>query len=167
MGWFSRKDPDGSDASEQVIDSGRYRPSREVQLGADDRPAAVPIGETEREHLARRLAELREGGIDVDDLDSIGRGYDAAYAAYRAGQLSESHDAAVDRFAVAIGEHLARTTDLRWQIVADVFGTDLGLMGSRGDDVVVPLNLVGARWMRQETGWIPGVVGHLKRTRER
>jgi hypothetical protein len=30
---------------------------------------------------------------------------------------------------------------------------------------VVPANLVAARWMNGETGWLPGVVGHLVRVR--
>jgi hypothetical protein len=52
-------------------------------------------------------------------------------------------------------------------VVTDVFGTDLGLVAARADTVVVPHNLVGARWMRGETGWIPGVVEHLVRIRPR
>ena len=52
-----------------------------------------------------------------------------------------------------------------WAVVTDVFGTDLGLVAARADTVIVPHNLVGARWMRRETGWIPGVVSHLVRIR--
>lgn len=67
-----------------------------------------------------------------------------------------------------MGEHLSRHTDLDWRIVTDVFGTDLGLLeGPRGAFMVVPSNLVAGRWMRGETGWIPGVVGHLVSCRER
>jgi hypothetical protein len=31
----------------------------------------------------------------------------------------------------------------------------------------VPHNLVAGRWMRGETGWVPGVVGHMVRRRNR
>ena len=71
-----------------------------------------------------------------------------------------------ERFAIGVGEFLARHTDLRWRIVTDVFGTDLALADEReGDFVVVPGNLVASRWMRGETGWIPGVVSHLVNVR--
>lgn len=44
-------------------------------------------------------------------------------------------------------------------------GVDLD--GPRGGFMVVPGNLVAGRWMRGETGWVPPVVGHLVRCRER
>ena len=37
------------------------------------------------------------------------------------------HAAVVERYAVGIGEYLDRHTDLDWQVVTDVFGTDLAL----------------------------------------
>jgi hypothetical protein len=49
--------------------------------------------------------------------------------------------------------------------VTDAFGTDLAVAGGKDDFVVVPGNLVAARWMNAETGWVPGVVGHLVRVR--
>lgn len=43
-----------------------------------------------------------------------------------------------------------------------MFGTDIGLAeGPRSAFIVVPRSLVAARWMRGETGWIPGVLKHL------
>ena len=57
------------------------------------------------------------------------------------------------------------TTDLSWSRVTDAFGTDLAVAGGKDDFVVVPGNLVAARWMNAETGWVPGVVGHLVRVR--
>ena len=71
----------------------------------------------------------------------------------------------VERFAIGIGEHLHRATDLSWSRVTDAFGTDLAVAGGKDDFVVVPGNLVAARWMNAETGWVPGVVGHLVRVR--
>lgn len=73
----------------------------------------------------------------------------------------------VDRYALLIGEYVARRTDLEWQIVTDVFGTDLAVADRFGVTfVIVPSNLVAVRWMRGETGWVPGVVGHMVRCRE-
>ncbi len=72
------------------------------------------------------------------------------------------------RYALGIGEHLHRHTDLDWQLVTDVFGTDLAVAGGfSGSFSVVPGNLVASRWMRGETGWLPGVVGHLVALRDR
>jgi hypothetical protein len=74
----------------------------------------------------------------------------------------------VERFAMGIGEHLHRHTDLRWQLVTDAFGTDLAVAdGFKGGFVVVPMNLVAVRWLRREQGWVPGVVGHLVQLRTR
>ena len=108
----------------------------------------------------------------VDDLTSLGAGYDAAYRGWKDAAESDSaaddHAAIVERYAVGIGEHLDRHTDLDWQVVTDVFGTDLALTeGMRGAFVVVPHNLVAGRWMRGETGWIPAVVGHMVARRTR
>jgi len=77
----------------------------------------------------------------------------------------EGHEAIVERYAIGIGEHLSRHTDLSWALVTDAFGTDLALAGGRDEFVVVPSNLVAARWLNQERGWIPGVVAHLVRVR--
>jgi hypothetical protein len=130
------------------------------------RPRERGLGDRERARIADALAALADAGVAVDDIGSVGSAYDRAYAEWAAARRRGDHDTIVERFAIGIGEHLARHTDLRWRIVTDVFGTDLALADDRdGDFVVVPGNLVAARWMRGETGWIPGVVGHLVRLR--
>ena len=58
-------------------------------------------------------------------LASIGAGLDAAFAAWESAPEREPHDRIVERFALGIGEHLHRHTDLRWQLVTDAFGSDL------------------------------------------
>jgi hypothetical protein len=132
------------------------------------RPVSEPLGDPERGRIAAALARAEADGVDVDDLASIGAHYDAAYDRWsEQGGSGEGPDVIVETYAVAIGEHLARHSARAWAIVTDVFGTDLGLVASRADTVVVPHNLVGARWMRGETGWIPGVVAHLVRIRPR
>lgn len=68
---------------------------------------------------------------------------------------------------VAIGEHLTRTTDLRWATVEDPFGTDLGLFADSDHFALVPTNLVSGRFLNGECGWVPGVVGHLVGLRQR
>ncbi|HYQ31988.1 MAG TPA: DUF3806 domain-containing protein, partial [Lapillicoccus sp.] len=101
------------------------------------------------------------------DLDALGAAYDEALTTWQAARKGDQEDEReiVERFAIAIGEHLHRSTDLRWSRVTDAFGTDLAVAGGKDDFVVVPGNLVAARWMNAETGWVPGVVGHLVRVR--
>lgn len=76
-------------------------------------------------------------------------------------------DPVIARWGVAIGEHLARTTDLRWVTVEDPFGTDLGLFAESDYFALVPTNLVSGRFLNGEIGWVPGVVGHLVELRNR
>ena len=168
MGLFSRKGKDDtvepSDASPPVGDDA------DDALASDftGRPLANPLGEDDRARLASALEHAAAVGVDVDDLASIGSHYDAAFRRWSVeGGSGEGPDVIVETYAVAIGEHLARHSAREWAIVTDVFGTDLGLVAARADTVVVPHNLVGARWMRGETGWVPGVVSHLVSIRPR
>lgn len=131
-----------------------------VELPEDGRPVSKPLTEGERARIDRGVETLAARGIDVDDLAAIGAAYDRAFTEVRSGQGDGAAEL-VELFGIAIGEHLARHSDRRWAVVTDVFGTDLGLVNARADTVVVPHNLVSARWMRGETGWMPGVVGHL------
>lgn len=131
------------------------------------KPESRRIGEAERAHLAAALEAVAADGVDVDDLASISAGLDAALDGWLAAKGADrpDHGDIVTRYAVAIGEHLARRTDLAWEVVTDVFGTDLGV--AAGDFVVVPGNLVAVRWMRREKAWVPAVVGHLVALRTR
>lgn len=127
-------------------------------------PETARPGEPERERIAAALAALEVEGVEVDDLRSLGSGLDRALTTWVA-RHGDDHDAIVERYAIGIGEHLARRTDLAWSVVTDVFGTDLAV--AAGDFVVVPHNLVAVRWMRRETGWVPQVVSHLVDLRTR
>jgi hypothetical protein len=131
------------------------------------RPAIERLGVEEQQRLAAGRAAVEQAGIDVTDLDAVGAAYDEALTTWQAARKGEQEDEReiVERFAIAIGEHLHRSTDLSWSRVTDAFGTDLAVAGGKDDFVVVPGNLVAARWMNAETGWVPGVVGHLVRVR--
>ena len=171
MGLFSRK---GKDDTAEPSDATAVA---ELDAGAADdtlasdftgRPVANPLGDDERARITNALEHAAGEGVDVDDLASIGSHYDAAYRRWSdEGGSGEGPDIIVETYAVAIGEHLARHSAREWAVVTDVFGTDLGLVAARADTVVVPHNLVGARWMRGETGWVPGVVSHLVSIRPR
>lgn len=128
------------------------------------KPESRRLGEEERSRIDAALAALEVEGVDVDDLESVGAGFDRALTHWVSSGGSD-HDAIVERYAIAVGEHLHRHTDLAWEVATDVFGTDLAVVA--GDFVVVPSNLVAVRWMRRETGWVPKVVGHLVALRTR
>ncbi len=167
MGWFTRK----KGPPMTPVSSGRtLSPPAEDEVadeGGTLHPEAAPISDDDRARIATALRELEADGVDVDDLGSIGAGYDAAYLSW-ATTRSGDHAALVQRYALGVGEHLDRHTDLDWKVVTDVFGTDLAVAGGfRNSFVVVPTNLLGGRWMRGETGWIPAVVGNIVRRRER
>lgn len=166
MGLFTRKSR--PEPAEPVWSQrAPTEPDETVPEDQDATPASEPLGQAEQDRVAAAVQKLQEQGVDIDDLDSLSTGLDTAYAQWATTRAAD-HSAIVDRYAFGIGEHLSRHTDLDWRVVTDVFGTDLGLLdGPRGSFMVVPGNLVAGRWMRGETGWIPAVVGHLVRCRER
>lgn len=166
MGLFSRRPKDESpdvtnDRAGDGVDARTNLPE-----DFDGRPVTSPLTDAERDRIDAGLAALRARGVDVDDLAAIGAAYDQAFTEARAGR-GEGADVVVETFGIAIGEYLARHSAREWAVVTDVFGTDLGLVAARADTVIVPHNLVGARWMRGETGWVPGVVTHLANLRPR
>ncbi len=130
------------------------------------RPFAKALTPEEQQRIDRALEQLAERGVDVDDLASIGAAYDSSCGGGGAAGLGGAHDTC-ELIGIAIGEHLHRHSTLKWAIVTDTFGTDLGLAAARSETVVVPHNLVSARWMRRETGWVPRVVEHLLRVNAR
>jgi hypothetical protein len=171
VAWFGRGRDDDDALPEPDVEE-RTLPDAGDSLdpNASLRPLVDPLGEAERARIRAALESLTEDGVDVDDLTSLGAGLDRAYAGWAAAPEAgrPDHAAIVERYAVGIGEYLDRNTDLDWQVVTDVFGTDLSLTeGSKGSFVVVPHNLVAGRWMRGETGWVPAVVGHIVRRRSR
>jgi hypothetical protein len=168
VAWFGRR----RDETDVAAPQERRLPDAGDTLdpGASLRPLVEPLGDAERTRIAAALAALASEEVDVDDIDSLGAGLDRAYAAWASSEERDrpDHAAIVERYAIGIGEHVERNTDLHWAVVTDVFGTDLSLTeGFKGSFVVVPHNLVAGRWMRGETGWVPPVVGHIIRRRTR
>ncbi|HEY8307622.1 MAG TPA: DUF3806 domain-containing protein [Lapillicoccus sp.] len=168
MAWFSRKDkqddaPVEGDATSRSMVS--QADPEDVELPF--RPAIERLGVEEQQRLAAGRAAVEKAGLDVTDLDALGAAFDGALATWQSASKGDRDDERqiVERFAIAIGEHLHRKTDLSWARVTDAFGTDLAVAGGKDDFVVVPGNLVAARWMNAESGWVPGVVGHLVRVR--
>jgi hypothetical protein len=163
MRWFRRPSSTTTDESDSTAAVGASVSDR----GEVVEPSSTPISEEDRTRIAEAVDELSGEGVDVGDLASIEAGLDAAYRQWASTRTGD-HDVVVARYALGIGEYLHRRTDLDWQIVTDVFGTDLGLAGGvRSAFIVVPGNLVAGRWMRGETAWVQDVVGHIERIRRR
>lgn len=172
VAWFSRKDKDAVDDNDEERPGSAATEEADPDLpefdpGVPLRPRINAIRDEEQHRIDAGLSALSAEGVDVDDLGSLGAAYDAALAAWHGTSKRHREEDAVvtERFAIGIGEHLARHTDLRWSLVRDAFGTDLAVAGGRDEFVVVPANLVTARWFNGESGWLPGVVGHLVRVR--
>lgn len=170
MAWFGRGRDESHAPEPQAPERRLPEAGDTLDPGASLRPLVDPLGDAERARITVAIAALEAEGVDVDELDSLSGGLDRAYAAWAAASEGSrpDHAAIVERYAIGIGEHLQRNTDLDWQVVTDIFGTDLSLTeGFKGSFVVVPHNLVAGRWMRGESGWIPAVVGHIVRRRTR
>ncbi|CCH76524.1 hypothetical protein BN12_130063 [Nostocoides japonicum T1-X7] len=125
--------------------------------GRPQRPDTAPIGDSERARIDAALQRLEGDGVDVDDLAALGAAYDRARATGADG------DVVVETIGLAIGEHLVRHARMDWALVTDVFGTDLGVVARRRGTTLIPTNIVATRWLSGQTGWVPGVVGHLIR----
>ncbi|MCA1781290.1 MAG: DUF3806 domain-containing protein [Dermatophilaceae bacterium] len=153
MGLFRRDkgDRDAADSAPVVDDGSGVEPLEAI--------SAAPLGPDERARIEAGLAALTTAGIDVDDLGSLSAGFDAAVDRGDASMLPV--------LAVGVGEHLHRHALLRWAVVTDAFGRDLGLEGRRRDLHIVPDSLLSARWMRREKGWLEGALRHLVDTAAR
>lgn len=147
MRLFRRSAPDATPGEDQwdAADEASDEPAESI--------TAAPVDAATQDRIEQALTSLSEQGIDVDDLSSLSDAFDAA--------LERSDSDALPLLAIGVGEHLARHGAMRWAIVTDAFGQDLGLEGRRRRMHVIPESLLMARWMRRERGWLVGAVGHL------
>lgn len=150
MGLFRRTRPETADTAE---------PSVATDDTSAEEITARRLGSADRARIDAALARLAGARVDVDDLDSLGAAFDAA--------LDRGDVDVLPDLAVGVGEYLNRHADLRWAIITDAFGRDLGLEGLRRDLHVVPESLLTARWLRREKGWLPRAVAHLADTSRR
>lgn len=108
----------------------------------------------EQAWLDELLAALRAQGVDPSDADALGRHYDAAYAAWSAGEDVDAN-AAVNRIGAGLGAFWVGRLPLRWAVVTDQWGTEMAVHGQPGDIVLTPMSMVGKRWSEGETGFVP------------
>jgi hypothetical protein len=112
VAWFSRN------KSEQ-----RDPPRASAAAEADPEDVELPLrplierpGDDEWARLSRGRAALEKAGLDPSDLEALGAAYDTALTTWQAARKGEREDEReiVERFAIGIGEHLHRSTDLSW-----------------------------------------------------
>lgn len=163
MALFGRKKSRTSDepADQEVDDSLADGEGDDFDGDDDGRPLRPKTDDPTADDLARverAVAELESAGVDLDSLDSLGAAYDAAVLA-----RTEENDVLAERFGLGVGEYLVRHGGMSWQVVTDMYGSDLGVLANRGTKTAIPTNLVAARLMMSETGWLPRAVAHLAR----
>jgi hypothetical protein len=60
---------------------------------------------------------------------------------------------------VALGDQIAGATGMKWKIITDAYGTDLGLFfagmeGTYSDIVTHPMNFIAKRIVERQSGWL-------------
>lgn len=123
----------------------------------------APVGPEAKRALDGLLEDARDAGVDVDDVDSIQRGYDDYLLQQLQSAPAEREDPTMfcTMIGVTIGEHLARRTDLVWRVVTDDEGTDLALSTPSENAILFPTDPVFAAWAEQEDGWVAAWVTNL------
>ena len=120
------------------------------------------LSEAEEQWIAERLAFARQDGVDHLDVDAVSAFSDRQLAAFRNEELSpEEGGVMADVTAVLLGEHLGAKLGLKWVIVQDAQGTDLGMRDTLSSAVIFPQSTVGKQWNEATTGWVPHYVEWL------
>lgn len=126
-----------------------------------------PMDRTAQRALTGWLGDAQAAGIDVGDINSIGRAYDDYVHEMLLTPADERTDptAFLTMIGMALGEYLRRNSGLHWRIVSDAQGTDLALASADDLGVLYPVDPVADAWSAQQRGWLPefatGVLGQL------
>lgn len=123
----------------------------------------APVGAEAKRALEGFLEDARDAGVDVDDVNSIQHGYDEYLLHQLQAAPADREDPTMfcTMIGVAIGEHLARRTELVWRVVTDDEGTDLALSTPAENAILFPSDPVFAAWAEQEDGWVAEWVTNL------
>src|SRR5689334_12901209 len=104
MAWFGRRRNEEPVEDEALEADERQLPDVGDTLdpGASLRPIVDPVGEAEQARISAALESLAAEDVDVDDLTSLGRGLDRAYAGWRDAPEDSrpDHAAIVERYAL-------------------------------------------------------------------
>lgn len=116
-----------------------------------------PLDRKAQRALTGWLGDAQAAGVDIDDLESIGRTYDDYVDEVLLIPADDRPDPTprLTMIAMAMGEYLHRNSDLQWRVVEDGQGTDLALSSADDLGVLYPIDPVAQAWSQRQRGWIP------------
>ena len=115
-------------------------------------------------NMAGHLDFVAAQGVDVIDPAQVAALYDALLGAWLGTPENERPDPNefINVVGTAFGEHLVRTTPMRWRVATDGYGTELAVHDESSAALVYPANAVGKRWAERQAGdFIPGISANV------
>ncbi|MBT2585355.1 DUF3806 domain-containing protein [Arthrobacter sp. ISL-95] len=118
-----------------------------------DQPMLSELNGEHREFIAGCLGLADGAGVDLEDPGSVAEFYDLLLGAWQSSPDGTTDpEPYINAAGVAFGEHLVRTTPLRWVVAEDSTGRELAVHSERTNFFVYPLDAVQKRWVRGEGG---------------
>lgn len=116
-----------------------------------------PLDRKAHRALTGWLGDAQAAGVDVDDLQSIGKAYDDYVDEVLLTPAADRVDPTpkLTMIAMALGEYLQRNSDLQWRVVEDGQGADLALSSPDDLGVLYPIDPVAEAWSQRQRGWLP------------
>ncbi|MDQ2851404.1 DUF3806 domain-containing protein [Dermatophilaceae bacterium Sec6.4] len=121
------------------------------------------LDRTSQRALTGWLADAERAGIDLDDVASIERAYEAHFDAVLDTPETQRADPTqvLTMIGMAMGEYVQRRSDVSWHVVTDTDGSDLALVGADEAGVLFPADLVADNWNAGQRGWLGEFAGHV------
>jgi hypothetical protein len=123
------------------------------------------LNEAERAWLASLLAELHAEGVEIE-RDSLSQYFDRQRHGWFATRPRKRPDPnpIINRTGAGLGELLIQSSDLRWVVITDEYGTEMAVHGEVGDILLFPMNAVGKRWVDDDRVTLAAFVDEASRS---
>ena len=95
--------------------------------------------------------------IDPESLDLAYRAW------FTLSKEKEDPNQTINAFGIAFGQYIVETLEMKWAVVTDENGTEMGVHGQPGDILMYPPNLVGKRFARRETDFFQPIYADLEK----
>lgn len=127
-----------------------------------------PLDRKAQRALAGWLGDAQAAGVDVEDVESIGKAYDDYVHEVLLTPAADRVDptATLTMIAMAMGEYLQRNSSLQWRVAGDNQGSDLALASADDLGVLYPIDPVAQAWEQRQRGWLPVFAHELMRNIE-
>ena len=118
-----------------------------------DEPRIEELTAGERDWLASLLGAVGELGLE-GDIAGISAFFDGQRAEWFAGDPDTRSDPnmIINIAGAGLGQVLVDRAGMRWAVVTDAYGTEMGVVAEPGHIVVLPMNAVGKRWVESGAG---------------